>query len=131
MLENLAELYTHAGEWGDPILIATAALFLAGWVMLFTVRMVKRFVLYSVVALVLPNAVGIVGYVESIEDFEETVLERAEDLSGSAGDTMEDFSTSPLYLGLIGSFLTLIPGLLGLMRSRKGQQDHRRENSSS
>lgn len=131
MLENLAELYTHAGEWGDPILIATAALFLAGWVMLFTVRMVKRFVLYSVVALVLPNAVGIVGYVESIEDFEETVLERAEDLSGSAGDAMEDFSTSPLYLGLIGSFLTLIPGLLGLMRSRKGQQDHRRENSSS
>lgn len=131
MLEDLAELYAHAGEWGDPILITTSGLFLAGWVMLFTVRMVKKFVLYSIIALLLPNAVGIVGYVESVEDLEEAVLERTEELSGSAADAMEDFSASPLYLGLIGSLLTLIPGLLGLMRSRRSQPDRRREDPSS
>lgn len=119
MIEDIADLYAHAGDWGDPILLVTAALFFAGWIMLFTVRLVKRFVLFSIISLVLPNSIGLVGYLDSVEDLEEAVLERTEELSDTALDSAEDLASSPLYLGLIGSLLTLIPGLIGLMRARR------------
>lgn len=119
MIEELSELYVQAGEWGDPLLLTTAALFFAGWIMLFTVRVVKRFVLFSVVALILPNSIGLAGYLDSLEDLEEAVLERADELSETALDSADDVASSPLYLGLICSLLTLLPGLIGLAKARR------------
>ncbi|MEX2189778.1 MAG: hypothetical protein WEB33_03650, partial [Bacteroidota bacterium] len=94
-------------------------LFAAGWVMLFTVRLIKKFILYSIVALVLPNSIGIMGYVESAEDLHEVVIERGEEVTDEIVESAEDLTFSPVYLGMIGSVLTLALGITGIIRGRK------------
>ena len=119
MIQDLLDLYSNSGDWGDPILLVTGALFAAGWVMLFTVRLIKKFILYSIVALVLPNSLGIMAYVESAEDLHEAVIERGEELSDEIAESAEDLTFSPVYLGMIGSILTLSLGITGILRARK------------
>ncbi|MEX1139668.1 MAG: hypothetical protein WEF53_10040 [Bacteroidota bacterium] len=119
MIQDLIDLYSNSGEWGDPILLVTGTLFAAGWVMLFTVRLIKKFILYSIVALVLPNSIGIMGYVESAEDLHEVVIERGEEVTDEIVESAEDLTFSPVYLGMIGSVLTLALGITGIIRGRK------------
>ena len=122
MIDELVNLYEHSGEWADPILLSTSMLFVAGWIMLFTVRLIKKFVIYSVVALLLPNSIGLVGYVETAEDLQEAVLERGEEISEEIVDSAEELVFSPIYLGLAGSILTLALGVAGMFKSRKKPQ---------
>lgn len=122
MIQDVIDLYANAGEWGDPILLVTGILFAAGWVMLFTVRLIKKFILYSIIALVLPNSIGFIGYVESAEDLHETVIERGEKLSEEITESAEDLTFSPVYLGMLGSLLTLALGIAGIMRSKRKEQ---------
>jgi len=122
MFEEFAELYTNAGEWGDPILLVTGALFAAGWVMLFTVRLIKKFILYSIVALVLPNSIGITGYVDNVDDLDElqeSLVERGEEMSEEILESAENLTFSPIYLGLAGSILTLVLGIAGIIKTRR------------
>jgi hypothetical protein len=119
MIQDLLDLYSNSGEWGDPIVLVTGILFAAGWVMLFTVRLIKKFILYSVVALILPNSIGLMGYVESAEDLHEAVIERGEELSEEIMESAEDLTFSPVYLGMLGSVLTLAVGITGILRARK------------
>jgi len=122
MLEELMELYSNAGEWGDPILLSTLLLFVTGWIMLFTVRLIKKFVLYSVVALLLPNSIGVIGYVETVDDLQDSILERGEEIQEELEESAEDLTFSPIYLGLAGSILTLALGIAGILRSRRDVQ---------
>ncbi len=122
MIQDLIDLYANSGEWGDPILLVTGILFAAGWVMLFTVRLIKKFILYSIIALVLPNSIGFIGYVESAEDLHETVIERGEKLSEEITESAEDLTFSPVYLGMLGSLLTLALGITGIVRSKRKEQ---------
>ena len=119
MIEDLMELYSHSGEWGDPIVLSTLLLFVTGWIMLFTVRLIKKFVFYSIVALLLPNSIGVIGYVETVADLQESVLERGEELHEELVESAEDLTFSPIYLGLAGSFITLALGIAGIMKSRR------------
>jgi len=118
MIQDLLDLYSNSGDWGDPILLVTGVLFAAGWVMLFTVRLIKKFILYSLVALVLPNSIGVMGYVESAGEFQEAVIQRGEEFSSELQESLEDLTFSPLYLGLAGSLLTGILGIAGMIKSR-------------
>ena len=118
MIQDLLDLYSNSGDWGDPILLVTGVLFAAGWVMLFTVRLIKKFILYSLVALILPNSIGMVGYVESAGDLHEAVIERGQELSEEVLESAEDLTFSPLYLGMLGSVLTLALGITGILRAR-------------
>ncbi|MBI2620007.1 MAG: hypothetical protein HYW57_07985 [Ignavibacteriales bacterium] len=131
MIEQLTELYSQSGEWGNPIALVTAILFVAGWVMLFTVRLVKKFILYSIVALLLPNSIGFVGYLESVEDLPDAILERGEELSEEMVESVEDLSFSPLYLGLIGGALTLLPGVIGILKSARRRPDKHPDSSQT
>ncbi|MEX2116695.1 MAG: hypothetical protein WEB37_07405 [Bacteroidota bacterium] len=119
MIQDLLDLYSNSGEWGDPILLVTGVLFAAGWVMLFTVRLIKKFVFYSIIALVLPNAVGISGYVENLDDFQERIVERGKELSEEMLESAEDLAFSPIYFGLAGSVLTLTLGIAGIIKTRR------------
>jgi hypothetical protein len=119
MIQDMLDLYVQAGEWADPIAIVSGTLFAAGWVMLFTVRLIKKFIVYSIIALLLPNALGVVGYVENVEDLQEELVERGADLSEEMSEAAEDLAFSPLLLGMIGSALTLMLGIAGIVRSRK------------
>lgn len=122
MIQDVIDLYANAGEWGDPILLVTGILFAAGWVMLFTVRLIKKFILYSIIALILPNSIGIVGYMESAEDLHEAVIERGEELTDEITESAEDLTFSPVYLGMLGSVLTVALGIAGIMRSKRKDQ---------
>lgn len=118
MLEELKELYVDSGFWAHPILISTIVLFVVGSVMLFTVRLIKKFILYSIIALVLPNAIGFVGYLQEADSFQEAVMERGEELTEEMQDAADDLSFSPLYLGVIGSGLTVLLGIAGIVKTR-------------
>lgn len=129
MLEQLQELYTDSGVWAHPILISTGVLFAAGWFMLFTVRLVKKFIFYSTIALLLPNSIGVVGYLEEADDLQEAVVERGKEMKEELMESAEDLSFSPLYLGLIGSGLTVVLGLVGIMKTRKKRDPSGTDNS--
>jgi hypothetical protein len=116
LLSPLIDLYDNAGAYGDPILIATLALMLVGSVMLFFVRLVKRFVLYSIIALVLPNSIGLVGYLDQASDVREAIVERGEQLSEEAQDAIDDRELSALSFGFIGSAVAVSLGLVGMVR---------------
>ena len=127
MFELAEELYAGSGEWGDPILIATGLLFVAGSFMLFVVRMVKRFLLFTIIALLLPNGIGIMGYIDEASDVEEVLVERGEELSDDFDDAMEGRAFSPLYLGLIGSVLAGSLGVAGMVRGGRKKEARPKE----
>ncbi|HEY6952101.1 MAG TPA: hypothetical protein VI758_06815, partial [Bacteroidota bacterium] len=106
MLEGIKDLYMQSGVWGQPILISTLVLLLAGWVLMFTVRLIKRFIMFSIIAFLLPNIIGVIGYVEKSGDVKEAIVERGKELSSEMTNSVEDIEFSPMYLGLIGSALT-------------------------
>jgi len=118
MIEELRELYVDSGVWAQPILISTLILFLAGSVMMFTVRLIKRFVFYSFIALILPNAIGFVGYLEEGDMIKEAIVERGTELSEEVQDSVEDLRFSPVYLGMAGSALTVLLGFVGIVKLR-------------
>jgi len=123
MIEELSELYVNSGVWASPILISTAGLFVAGSVMLFTVRLIKKFIFYSLIALILPNAIGVVGYLEEADSIQEAIVERGEEISEEITESVEDMSFSPLYLGFIGSGLTVLLGIAGIAKIRLKRRD--------
>jgi len=116
MIEELRELYIDSGVWAQPILISTIVLFVAGSIMMFTVRLIKRFVFYSLIALILPNAIGFVGYLEEADSIQEAIVERGTDLSEEMQESLEDMRFSPVYLGMAGSALSVLLGLAGIAR---------------
>jgi len=124
MIEELSELYVNSGVWASPILISTAGLFVAGSVMLFTVRLIKKFIFYSLIALILPNAIGVVGYLEEADSIQEAIVERGEEISEEITESVEDMSFSPLYLGFIGSGLTVLLGIAGIAKIRLKRRDN-------
>src|SRR5512142_666791 len=103
ILEYLQNLYTSSGAFGQPILYTTLALMIAGSVMMFTVRLIKRFIFYTIVALILPNAIGFVGYLQEAGNVKEAVVEQGHDMAEQAQEAFEDREFSPLMLGLVGS----------------------------
>lgn len=117
MFEFLEELYAHSGEWGAPIVVSAIGLFVAGWVMMFTIRMVKLFILFTVIAIVLPNGIGVVGYVDELDDVQDAVVQRGEEITDEMEEAMEDLTVSPLYLGLLASLVTGALGVAGIVRS--------------
>lgn len=123
MLEELKELYVNSGIWANPILVTTAGLFVAGSVMLFTVRLIKKFIFYSLIALILPNSIGLVGYLEEADSIQEAIVERGEAMAEEVTESVEDISFSPLYLGLIGSGLTVFLGIIGIAKTRRKRGD--------
>ena len=123
MFEELKELYVDSGVWANPILISTAGLFVAGSVMLFTVRLIKKFIFYSLIALILPNAIGVVGYLEEADNIQEAIVERGEAISEELAESAEDISFSPLYLGFVGSGLTVLLGVVGMAKTRMKRKD--------
>lgn len=116
MFEELKELYIDSGVWAQPILITTLVLFLAGSVMMFTVRLIKRFIFYSLIALILPNAIGFVGYLKETDTIQEAIVERGAELSEEVQDSMEELRFSPIYLAMAGSALTVLVGLTGIIK---------------
>lgn len=116
LLSPLTDLYENAGAYGDPILIATLALMLVGSAMLFVVRLVKRFVLYTVIALLLPNSIGVVGYVDQADDVREAIVEHGETMADEAREAVEDREWSSVSFGLLGSALAASLGLVGIVR---------------
>jgi hypothetical protein len=116
LLSSLTDLYENAGAYGDPILIATLALLLVGSVMLFIVRLAKRFVLYSIIALLLPNSIGVVGYLEQTEDVKEAIVESGQTLADEAREAIEERAVSSLSLGFLGSAVAVSLGLVGMVR---------------
>jgi hypothetical protein len=116
MFDELKQLYLDSGFWAQPILLTTLALMVAWTVMMFTVRMIKRFVIFSVIAFLLPNAMGLVGYIEKAGDVKEAIVERGEEIKGELKKPLEDIEFSPLYLGLIGSAVTVVLGVVGVAR---------------
>ncbi len=124
MLEQLKQLYVDSGFWAQPILLSTLVLVVAWTVMMFTVRVIKRFVLFSIVALLLPNGIGLVGYIEKGNDLKEAIVERGEEISGEIRKPLEDMEYSPMYLGLISSGVTVVLGIVGIARVHR---KHRRQ----
>ncbi len=116
IIDGLKNLYADSGAYGDPILIATLALMLAGSIMLFFVRLIKRFVFYTIVALVLPNSIGFVGYLDQADSVREAVVERGEEMAEEAQEAVEDRELSSLSFGLLGSALAVSLGLAGMLR---------------
>ncbi len=123
MLDQLQQLYQDAGSWAPPILLTTLTLVVAWSVMMFTVRLIRRFIIFSVIAFLLPNAIGLIGYVEKAGDVKEAILEKGEEISGELQKPLEDIEYSPVYLGLIGSAVTVGLGIVGIARV------HRRNRS--
>ncbi len=115
-LDTLKDLYTSSGAFGQPILYTTLALMLVGSVMMFTVRLIKRFIFYTVVAFLLPNAIGVVGYLEQAGDVKEAVVERGHEMAQEAQEAVEDRDLSSLSFGLLGSGLAVAVGLVGIVR---------------
>jgi hypothetical protein len=115
-LSPLTDLYENAGSYGDPILIATLALMLVGSVMLFFVRLIKRFVLYSVIAFLLPNSIGVVAYLDQADDVREAIVEHGETMAEEAREAIEDRAMSSLSFGLLGSAVAVSLGLAGIVR---------------
>lgn len=116
LLAPLTDLYENAGAYGDPILIATLALMLVGSAMLFVVRLVKRFVLYTLVALLLPNSIGVVGYLDQADDMREAIVEHGETMADEAREAVEDREWSAVSFGLLGSAAAASIGLAGIIR---------------
>src|SRR3972149_6921601 len=116
MFEEFKELYVDSGMWAQPILISTLLLFVAGSVMMFTVRLIKRFVFYSLIALLLPNGIGFVGYLEEADSIQEAIVERGAELTEEVEESMEDFIFPPVYLGMEGSAPTVLLGLAGIAK---------------
>lgn len=116
LVDSLKDLYIDTGAYGDPILITTLALMLAGSIMLFTVRLIKRFILYTVVALVLPNSIGFVGYLDQADSVRESVVERGEEMAEEAQEAIEDREFSSLSFGLLGSAFAVSVGIIGIAR---------------
>ncbi len=119
MFDIVEDLYVHSGAWADPIVVTAGLLFIAGWIMMFTVRMVKRFILFTVIALVLPNAIGFVGYIETADSFHEAVVERGVEMGEEVKEAAEDMEFSPLYLGLLSSLAAGAVGIGGIVRAGK------------
>jgi len=116
MIEELRELYVISGPWANPILISTLILFLAGSVMLFTVRLIKRFILFTIVALVLPSGIGFVGYLEEVDSLEEAVVERGAEFTEEMIESAEELSLNPIYLGILGSVVAVGIGIAGIVK---------------
>lgn len=123
MLDDLKQLYMDSGLWAQPILFSTLALIMAWTIMMFTVRMIKRFIVFSAIAFLLLNGIGLVGYIDNAGDVKKAIVERGEELSGELRRPIEDIEFSPLYLGLIGSAVTVALGVTGMARV------HRRNRS--
>jgi hypothetical protein len=124
MLDELKQLYMDSGFWAQPILLTTLALIVAWSIMMFTVRMIKRFVIFLVIAFLLPNGLGLVGYIEKAGDVKEAIVERGEEISGELKKPLADIEFSPLYLGLIGSAVTVVLGVAGIARVRRKNRSH-------
>lgn len=131
MFEEFKELYVDSGMWAQPILISTLLLFVAGSVMMFTVRLIKRFVFYSLIALLLPNSIGFVGYLEEADSIQEAIVERGTELTEEVEESMEDLKFSPVYLGMAGSALTVLLGLAGIAKVRLKRRDNGNPDSNS
>jgi len=131
MFEEFKELYVDSGMWAQPILISTLLLFVAGSVMMFTVRLIKRFVFYSLIALLLPNGIGFVGYLEEADSIQEAIVERGTELTEEVEESMEDLKFSPVYLGMAGSALTVLLGLAGIAKVRLKRRDNGNPDSNS
>ena len=131
MIDQLRDLYTHAGAMADPILISTLGLFLIGSIMLFTVRLIKRFILFAVIALVLPNSFGVVGTLQEADNIQEAITKQGEQLSEDVQDSIEDFRFSPLYLSLLGSAATLVLAGVGMARARSHKKEAERRAEKS
>ena len=116
LIETLTDLYADSGAYGDPILIATLALMLVGSVMLFFVRLIKKFVFYAIIALVLPNGIGFIGYLDEADNIQETVVEQAEEMTDEAREAIEERELAPLSFGLYGSIAAVAVGVLGMAR---------------
>jgi len=117
--------------WAQPILISTLLLFVAGSVMMFTVRLIKRFVFYSLIALLLPNSIGFVGYLEEADSIQEAIVERGTELTEEVEESMEDLKFSPVYLGMAGSALTVLLGLAGIAKVRLKRRENGNPDSNS
>jgi len=131
MFEEFKELYVDSGMWAQPILISTLLLFVAGSVMMFTVRLIKRFVFYSLIALLLPNGIGFVGYLEEADSIQEAIVERGTELTEEVEESMEDLKFSPVYLGMAGSALTVLLGLAGIAKVRLKRRENGNPDSNS
>ena len=131
MFEEFKELYVDSGMWAQPILISTLLLFVAGSVMMFTVRLIKRFVFYSLIALLLPNGIGFVGYLEEADSIQEAIVERGTELTEEVEESMEDLRFSPVYLGMAGSALTVLLGLAGIAKVRLKRRENGNPDSNS
>lgn len=118
MIETLKELYEHAGSWGNPILLSTLLLFIAGSIMLFTVRLIKRFVFLAILSLLLPNSIGVIGTLQETSDLKEAITKQGEEISDEVRESIEDFKFSPLYLGLLGSGVTVLLAAAGMAKVR-------------
>jgi hypothetical protein len=132
MLDELKQLYLDSGFWAQPILLSTLALIVAWTIMMFTVRMIKRFIIFSIIAFLLPNGLGLVGYIEKAGDVKEAIVERGEEISGELRKPLEDIEFSPLYLGLIGSAVTVVLGVAGIARvhrKNRSQEKSREETA--
>ena len=127
MIDQLTQLYKDAGSWAPPILLTTATLMVAWSIMMFTVKMIKRFVIFSVIAFLLPNAIGLIGYVEKAGDVKDAIIERGEEIRSDLRKPLGDIEYSPVYLGLIGSGATVVLGIVGIARVH--QKRHSKEES--
>ncbi len=130
MLDQLNQLYTDAGSWAPPILLTTLGLMVAWSIMMFTVKMIRRFIVFSVIAFLLPNAIGLIGYVNKAGDVKDAIIERGEQISSDLRRPLGDIEYSPVYLGLIGSGVTVVLGVVGIARvhrKHRHQQDSRGE----
>ena len=128
MIDQLTQLYQDAGSWAPPILLTTLTLMVAWSVMMFTVKVIKRFIVFSVIAFLLPNAIGLIGYVEKAGDVKEAIIERGEAISSDLHKPLEDIEYSPVYLGFIGSGVTVVLGVVGIARvhrKRRSQKESR------
>ncbi len=128
MVEEIKELYVDSGIWAQPILISTLLLFVVGSIMMFTVRLIKKFVFYSIIALLLPNGIGFVGYLEEADSIQEAIVERGTELTDEVEESIEDLRFSPVYLGMAGSALTVLLGMAGIAKIRLKRGDRGAQN---
>lgn len=126
MLDQLKQLYVDSGFWAQPIFLSTLILLVVGSIMMFTVRLIKRFILFSIIALFLPNVFGVIGYIEKTGDVKEAIVERGEAISGEMKKPLEDIEFSPMYLGLIGSAVTVVLGVVGIARVHSKNRSHQK-----
>lgn len=67
----------------------------------------------------LPNSIEVVGYLEEADDLQEAVVERGQEMKEDLTESAEDLSFFPLYLSLIGSGLTVVLGLVGIVKTNR------------